>query len=227
MANIKISDLTLATTPLTGTEELPIVQSSTTVKTLVQDVVDLAVSESVQNGLGTPKMISDLFANRPISDVVGTLFVSTDTGEIFHYNGSTWVLLGGIVNSIASSTLNIDNTIPAAPIINLPYVVYTAVISQNGTNAPTVDYELENTLGFTPTFNYVSPGVYTITNASFAWTNQKTVVFFSTGYMSSPSSIGWQRNSSTQITLTSKNSTTGADENGLIWIATIEIRIYL
>jgi hypothetical protein len=42
--NKKISELDLAAS-LTGTEELPIIQSSTTVKTTVQDIANIAISE--------------------------------------------------------------------------------------------------------------------------------------------------------------------------------------
>jgi len=42
MADKKISQLTAASTPLTGTEELAIVQSGSTVKATAQDVADLA-----------------------------------------------------------------------------------------------------------------------------------------------------------------------------------------
>lgn len=47
------------------------------------------------------------------------------------------------------------------------YKVYTALLTQNGVNAPT-DVVLENTLGGTPTFTYISIGVYEMTlNGSF------------------------------------------------------------
>lgn len=39
MANVKISELSLASTPLTGAEELPLVQSGVTYKTRVADVI--------------------------------------------------------------------------------------------------------------------------------------------------------------------------------------------
>jgi hypothetical protein len=41
MANVKISELSLATTPLTGTESIPLVQGGATVKTTAQDIADL------------------------------------------------------------------------------------------------------------------------------------------------------------------------------------------
>jgi hypothetical protein len=47
------------------------------------------------------------------------------------------------------------------------YKVYTALLTQNGANAPTA-VVLENTLGGTPTFTYISIGVYQMTlNGSF------------------------------------------------------------
>jgi len=45
MADKKISQLTSASTPLTGSEELAIVQSGSTVKATAQDVADLAPQE--------------------------------------------------------------------------------------------------------------------------------------------------------------------------------------
>ena len=41
MANVKISELVLATTPLTGAEDLPVVQDGITKQASVQDIVNL------------------------------------------------------------------------------------------------------------------------------------------------------------------------------------------
>jgi len=51
MANSKISALTSATTPLAGTEVLPIVQSSTTVKATIANVQAAPVSAGTANGV--------------------------------------------------------------------------------------------------------------------------------------------------------------------------------
>jgi hypothetical protein len=51
MANSKISALTAATTPLAGTEVLPIVQSSTTVKATIANVQAAPVSAGTANGV--------------------------------------------------------------------------------------------------------------------------------------------------------------------------------
>ncbi len=67
--------------------------------------------------------------------------------------------------------LNIDNLIqsliptPTPPVVSL-YKSYVAVISQSGTNAPTVDYVLENTLGVNITWNYDGVGRYKTNNIS-------------------------------------------------------------
>ena len=66
MANSKISALTAATTPLAGTEVLPIVQSSSTVKASIANIQSATVSagtaNAVQylNGSKTPTTSSDL-----------------------------------------------------------------------------------------------------------------------------------------------------------------------
>lgn len=56
------------------------------------------------------------------------------------------------------------------------YKVYTALLSQTGTSAPTTTV-LENTLGGTVTWARTSAGIYTATLTS-AFTNNKTAIFF-------------------------------------------------
>lgn len=51
MADLKISQLTTATTPLAGTETLPIVQSGTTKKTTVSDVLAGTASSGTANAI--------------------------------------------------------------------------------------------------------------------------------------------------------------------------------
>ena len=53
MADKKISQLTEATTPLSGTETLPIVQEGNTVKATVQNVLGYVVNDSTNNILKT------------------------------------------------------------------------------------------------------------------------------------------------------------------------------
>jgi len=58
-----------------------------------------------------------------------------------------------------------------------PYEVFTALITQTGTNAPTVTI-LENTLGTTPVFSRSSLGAYIITVTGNEFTSDKTFVSF-------------------------------------------------
>lgn len=62
------------------------------------------------------------------------------------------------------------------------YKVYTAMLTQVGTNAP-IATVVENTLGFVPTYSYVSPGFYTSPNSEWqvGLDNSKIRVFFSLG----------------------------------------------
>lgn len=53
MADVKISALPSATTPLAGTEEVPVVQSATTTKTTINDIVAKAPVQSVAGKTGT------------------------------------------------------------------------------------------------------------------------------------------------------------------------------
>lgn len=59
------------------------------------------------------------------------------------------------------------------------YLVYEALLTQTGTDAP-VATVLENTLGGTPTFSYVDVGWYHLTLAD-AFLAAKTVIIFQTG----------------------------------------------
>jgi hypothetical protein len=159
---------------------------------------------------------------------VGEMFVDIIDSKINNDDIDTNTSLGTsntVVPSQNAVKTYVDNSIGAA------YKVYTAVITQSGTNAPTVDYTLENTLSGTPTWAYAGVGQYTLTLSS-QWTNNKTIVFINPGFMPSGFlntgiALGWERNSSSTITIKSKNTSTGADANDLIFKASIEIRVYL
>lgn len=58
----------------------------------------------ILNELGTPSMLSNIFANRPAAGETGRLFVSTDTYEIYRDNGTTWDLIGGPGSSTITGT---------------------------------------------------------------------------------------------------------------------------
>jgi len=99
-----------------------------------------------------------------------------------------------------------------------PYKVYTALLSQTGTNAPTA-IVLENTLGGTPVWTRTSAGSYVGTLAG-AFVTDKTVIL----YNASSSSF------SSFVKLNTVNNTidwqNGADDRMLNNGTMIEIRVY-
>ena len=99
------------------------------------------------------------------------------------------------------------------------YSVYTALLSQSGTNDP-VATVLQNTLGGTVMWGYSSVGNYTATLAN-AFPANKTVVFLSWN----GGIMGSNIDSESQITIYSYNDG-GDPENEYIQTAPIEIRVY-
>jgi len=59
----------------------------------------------ILNQRGTPMFFSDTFANRPAAGIVGRIFISTDTNEIYRDTGSGWNILGGGSGTIGGSII--------------------------------------------------------------------------------------------------------------------------
>lgn len=87
MAEIKISQLPAATTPLGGTEEVPLVQSATTKKVTVSGL--FTSPTLVTPALGTPTAVNLTNAtNVPVNQATGTLAVAHGgTGQTTYTNG--------------------------------------------------------------------------------------------------------------------------------------------
>lgn len=103
---------------------------------------------------GLSASLSGLFSARPSPDAgqVGRFYFATDTSDLYRDSGTAWVLIG------TART----------------YKVYTALLTQTGTNAP-VATVLENTLGGTVVLSRDSAGDYRATLAG-AFTSGKTFV---------------------------------------------------
>jgi hypothetical protein len=68
---------------------------------------------SILNQKGTPMFNSDTFANRPAFGIVGRIFISIDTSEIFRDTGTSWVLIadgGGTSTNIYNSDGTLTGT---------------------------------------------------------------------------------------------------------------------
>jgi len=108
-----------------------------------------------------------------------------------------------------------------------PYKVYTALLSQTGTNAPTATV-LENTLGGAVTWTRNSAGIFYGTLSAGVFTGNKTVKFATLGYtgISVNSTIEVENANTSIITVITRVNgiqTDGVMSNGG---TSIEIRIY-
>jgi hypothetical protein len=72
---------------------------------------------SILNQKGTPMFYSDTFALRPAFGVVGRIFISTDTAQIFRDTGTSWVLIADGAGS-STNIYNSDGTLTAARTLN-------------------------------------------------------------------------------------------------------------
>lgn len=132
---------------------------------------------------------------------IGFFYYDTTIGKLIYWNGASW-----IINDSS-------------------YKVYTVMMNQSGTSAPSIALTLENTLGGTVTWTRLSAGDYrgTLTGA---FTLSKTIAFTSlSGAVSTnPLFISGERVSSNEIRITTYNGVTPTD--GLMTNAIIEFRVY-
>ena len=132
----------------------------------------------------------------------------------------------GTISASPATTANQVPTWGQVQAAARPYKVYTALLSQTGTNAP-IATVLENTLGGTVVWSYASTGVY-VANLTGAFTINKTIVFTSNAaYPVTPPHqfTGGVRSNSDSIQITSKNGS-GTLTNDLISNMSLEIRVY-
>jgi hypothetical protein len=190
---------------------------------------------------------SSLKTNISIGQKNGTsfgLFSSTGTGvsvpqatttEAGLLNAADKVLINtiGVKENVANkqNSLAVDGTGTKYPTVDAtnaglvavrPYKVYTALLSQSGTNAP-VATVLENTLGGTVAWSVSSVGLY-LGTLTGAFTLNKTVGFIS-GDQSSDKGYGIDNLSSIDYIRTSTRQAGVLTDNQLNK-ASIEIRVY-
>lgn len=106
-----------------------------------------------------------------------------------------------------------------------PYKVYTAILTQTGTNPP-VATVLENTFNENFTFTYISTGYYRIESPNESFIFPKTTVISNLGFTAASyiNSIQAYRNSSGLCSIFT--ATNGAAADGLLSNAYFEIRVY-
>jgi len=109
MADLKISQLPVATTPLAGTEVLPIVQSGTTKQVSVSNVLPADVTTATNTQTLTNKIIA--YASNTLTGVVGTTATQTLTNKTIEAgtftNGYTEEV--AVANTSTAYTIDLAN----------------------------------------------------------------------------------------------------------------------
>jgi len=102
-----------------------------------------------------------------------------------------------------------------------PYGHYIALLTQTGTTAP-VSIILENTLGFTPNWVYVSEGTYSITQSN-SFPIEKT--YTNTSFMMTNNNVHYYSIDNINFPNTFIVKTLSGNDNSLYYTP-IEIRVY-
>jgi hypothetical protein len=127
-----------------------------------------------------------------------------------------------VIQSQSSGPVTINDNLIVTGTNNIrPYKVYSALLSQSGTNAPTAII-LENEIGLI-TFNYATTGNYQIVSNFFV--TDKTAVFLNNIDYANGAGFGTIYNGGTTIFLNSRSGS-GTLTNGLLFKTFIEIRVY-
>jgi hypothetical protein len=130
---------------------------------------------------------------------------------------------GNITASPAVSPNQVPTLGQVQAIAGRPYKVYTALLTQTGTNAP-VATVLENTLGGTVTFERAGVGNYNAVSVGNLFTLDKTVVFNSSGQF--VGTYNFYPTNTSRIALNNVN-VSGVVADSLMQKLSIEIRVYL
>ena len=107
-----------------------------------------------------------------------------------------------------------------------PYKVYTALLSQSGTNAPTATV-LENALGTTATWTRFGVGTYDLTLSTGSFTGNKTTINISNGDFSTWYSYGNPQTNVVSVRIvTADRNTSNPPTDSRLSNTFIEIRVY-
>lgn len=131
MANTKISALTSATTPLAGTEVLPIVQSSATVKVATNDLTVRNVRANATTGI--LQVTGPAAASTRVMTVPDANFTAARTDAAQSFTGDQTLSTGNIIQGTAAKGFNFTANTPTAAMTSQLLNYY-----EEGTWTPTV-----------------------------------------------------------------------------------------
>lgn len=106
----------------------------------------------------------------------------------------------------------------------IAYKVYSVLLTQNGTNPP-VAIVLENTLGLDPIYYYDYAGAYRLEDMSGLFTVNKTFVL-ATGTGGGGISVNINNANTIELNALNMNQPGGGLQDGMLYNAALEIRVY-
>jgi hypothetical protein len=131
MADKKISALTSASTPLAGTEVLPIVQSSTTVKVATNDLTVRNIRANATTGI--LQVTGPASAATRVMTVPDANFTSARTDAAQSFTGDQTLSTGNLIQGTAAKGVNFTANTPLAGMTSQLFNWY-----EQGTWTPTV-----------------------------------------------------------------------------------------
>ena len=136
MANVKITDLTAASTPLAGTELLEIVQSSFSRKVAASDIAAAAtnVRTVATGGTGAATLTGVVKGNGTSAFTAGTVSLTTEvSGTLPVANGGTGAAtLTGYVKGNGTSAFTAAATVPYADLAGRAFAQPSSTADQTG-----------------------------------------------------------------------------------------------
>ena len=135
------------------------------------------------------------------------------------------LLLGTSVplpNTDAKPTTNNFKVSDISSLANIGYTVYTAALTQTGSNAPVASV-LQNTTGGVFTWSYVNTGKYRVTVSNITLPANKVVIFVNA---TNDLNLGGKITSTTVIDVEQFSSGGGGYTDVMLPGTSIEIRIY-
>ena len=162
-----------------------------------------------------PKWNGSGFGISQILDNGGNVLIGTTID-----NGVAKLQVAGTISASPATTANQVPTWGQVQAAARPYKVYTALLTQTGTNAP-VATVLENTLGGTVVWTRTGIGIYNAT-LNGAFTTNKTIIFISQPTYNWYETISWLN---TNI-LNSNTRKAGVLSDDVFSNSSVEIRVY-
>lgn len=142
MADSKISALPSATIPLAGTEVLPIVQSSTTVKVASDDLTVKNIRSNATNGL--LQVVGPAASATRIMTVPDANFTAARIDAAQSFTGNQTLSTGNVVMGVAGKGIDFSATPNAAGMTSEVFSDY-----EEGTWTPTISFQTPGDLSVT------------------------------------------------------------------------------